>query len=151
MRNFDTAVWDREKQNAVLSGSYAKFTQTPAMKNHLLSTGNNFLAEASPLDTVWGIGLRADGPHAKDPHKRRGKQLLGEARSAVREAIRDSEAGSPHPTSLVDSAGPPEMLESPKFRPLSSRAWGPRSLLTKALLRPFCRVNPPIKARRFWR
>ena len=29
VRNFDSAVWDREKQNAVLSGNYANFTQTP--------------------------------------------------------------------------------------------------------------------------
>ena len=26
VRNFDSAVWDREKQNDVLSGKYAKFT-----------------------------------------------------------------------------------------------------------------------------
>ena len=69
VRNFDTAVWDREKQIAVLSGNYTKFTQNPAMKNPLLNTGNNVLAESSLLDTVWGIGLRADDPHAKDPHK----------------------------------------------------------------------------------
>ena len=30
--NFDSAVWDREKQDAVLSGTYAKFTQKTAMK-----------------------------------------------------------------------------------------------------------------------
>ena len=60
--NFDTAVWDREKQDAVFSGSYAKFTQNPAMKLHRLSTGKTRLAEASPLDLVWGIGLRADDP-----------------------------------------------------------------------------------------
>ena len=35
VRNFDSTVWDREKQNAVLSGNYAKFTQNPAMKHHL--------------------------------------------------------------------------------------------------------------------
>ena len=35
VRNFDSAVWDREKQNAVLSGTYAKFKQNPAMKHHL--------------------------------------------------------------------------------------------------------------------
>ena len=62
VRNFDSAVWDREKQNAVLCGNYAKFTQNPAKKHHLLSTGNKRLAEASPLDPVWGIGLRADDP-----------------------------------------------------------------------------------------
>ena len=35
VRNFDTAVWDREKKNAVSSGNYAKFTQSPAMKLYL--------------------------------------------------------------------------------------------------------------------
>ena len=98
VRNFDSAAWDREKQNAVLSGSNAKFTQTPDMKHHLLSTGNKGLAEASPLDPVGGIGLRADDPRAKDPRQWRGKILLGEALSAVREEIRDSETG------LVNSA-----------------------------------------------
>ena len=69
VRNFDSAVWDSEKQSAVLSGTYVKFTQNPGMKLHLSSTGNKGLAEASPLNPVWGIGLRADDPRAKDPHK----------------------------------------------------------------------------------
>ena len=58
VRNFDSAVWDREKQDAVLSGNYAKFTQNPAMKHQLLSTGIKRLAEASPLDPVghWSPG-----------------------------------------------------------------------------------------------
>ena len=30
VRNFDSAVWDREKQNVVFSGNFAKFTQKPA-------------------------------------------------------------------------------------------------------------------------
>ena len=100
VRNFDSTVWDREKQNAVLSGNYAKFTQNPAMKHHLLSTGNKRLAEASPLDPVWGIGLRADDPRAKDPRQWMGKNLLGEALSAVREAIRDTETGLANPASV---------------------------------------------------
>ena len=74
VRNFDT-IWVREKQNAVSSGNYAKFRQNQAMKLHLLSTGNKRLANANPLDPVWGIGLRADDPRAKDPHKWRGKYL----------------------------------------------------------------------------
>ena len=72
VRNFDFAVWDREKQNAVLSSNYAKFTQNPAMKHHRLKTGNKRLAEASPLDPVWGIGRRADDPRANDPRQWRG-------------------------------------------------------------------------------
>ena len=43
VRNFDSTAWDIEKQNAVLFGNYAKATQNPAMKHHLLSTGNKLL------------------------------------------------------------------------------------------------------------
>ena len=90
-----------EKQNAVLSGTYAKFTQSPAKKHHLLSTGNERSAEASPLGPVWGVGLRADDPRANDPHKWRGSNFLGDEISAVRDEIRESEAGSTnlHPAS----------------------------------------------------
>ena len=73
VRNFDSGVEDREKQNAVLSGTYGKFTQTPAIKNHILSSDNKLLAESSPLDPVWGIGLRADGPRAENPCQGRRK------------------------------------------------------------------------------
>ena len=74
VRNFDYPVWDMEKQYAVLSGTYAKFMQSPVMKNHLLlSTGNKLLAEARPLDPVWGIGLRADDPRANGPCQWRGR------------------------------------------------------------------------------
>ena len=31
VHNFDSGVWDREKQNAVLSGTYVKFTQNPTV------------------------------------------------------------------------------------------------------------------------
>ena len=37
------------------------------MKYHLLRTGTKILAEASPFDPVWGIGVRADDPDARDP------------------------------------------------------------------------------------
>ena len=71
---------------------------------------------------MWGIGLRADDPHAKDPHRWRGKTIPGEALSAVHEAIRDSEAGSPHPTSprrfrsLTGNAGIHEISSAQQSR-----------------------------------
>ena len=81
VRNSDSAVWDREKQNAVLFGNYRKFTQNSAMKPQPLSAGNKRLP--SHVDPVWGVGLRADDPRAKDPRQWRGKKLLGEVLSAV--------------------------------------------------------------------
>ena len=134
VRNFDSAVWDREKQNAVFSGNYAKFTQNPAMKHHRLSTGNNRLAEASPLDPIWGIGLRADDLRANDPRQWRRKNLVGEALSAVREAIRDSETGLAHPASagrfrtLTGNAGTHEISSTPQPCSLTAASL-PRSCL----------------------
>ena len=117
MRNFDSAAWDREKQNAVLSGNYAKFTLNPAMKHHLLSTGNERLAEASPLDPVWGIGLLADDPRAKDPRQWRGKifavrRFLPFAKKFV--TVRPGLQTWPPP---VGSVHPRGILESTKCRP----------------------------------
>ena len=76
----------------MLSGTYAEFTQNPAKKKNLLSSDNQILADSSPLDPVWGIGLRADDPRASNP-------CQCEALSAVREAVRDGETGSAHPAS----------------------------------------------------
>ena len=70
VRIFDPGVGDREKQNAVLSGTFAKSTWNPAIKNHLLSFDNKILAESSPLDPVWGI---ADDPRVNNPCQWRGK------------------------------------------------------------------------------
>ena len=55
------------KETQVLRGTYAKFSQNRPMRTALLSTGDRLLAEASPHDDVWGIGLRANGSAASNP------------------------------------------------------------------------------------
>eukprot|EP00752_Nemacystus_decipiens_P018187 g16317.t1 len=77
-------VWDQHKRAIVTRGSYAKFTQNERMWQHLLDTGEKVLAEASPLDPVWGIGLRADNPASRNPASWRGQNLLGKALQDVR-------------------------------------------------------------------
>ena len=68
MRNFDNAVWDCVREDAVIAGNFATFSRNPTVKYHLLRTGTKrSLAEASLFDPVWGIGLRADDPEARDP------------------------------------------------------------------------------------
>ena len=52
VRNFDLAVWERERENIVLVCSYATFAQNPAMRTHLLDTGDQLFAEASPYDLI---------------------------------------------------------------------------------------------------
>ena len=86
--NFDPAVWDKVKYSIVLNGNYYKFTQNQAMMDFLLSTGDKILVEASPLDTIWGIGLGKDNEKAFNIASWRGKNLLGFALMEVRDELR---------------------------------------------------------------
>ncbi|MRX35269.1 DUF1768 domain-containing protein [Aminobacter sp. MDW-2] len=88
VRGFDEARWDGEKRRIVTEGSFAKFSQNKALGAFLLSTGNQILVEASPVDRVWGIGLAADDKRAANPLLWRGDNLLGFALMNVRDRIR---------------------------------------------------------------
>lgn len=74
---FDEATWARQRYDIVLRASVAKLSQHPALLAHLLATGHAVLAEASPTDLVWGIGLGAADAGARDPAQWRGLNLLG--------------------------------------------------------------------------
>jgi ribA/ribD-fused uncharacterized protein len=84
---FDPAVWDLFREGVVYAGSYAKFTQNPALCAALLATRGTTLVEASPYDKVWGIGLAEDDPRARDRAQWQGLNLLGRTLTRVREAI----------------------------------------------------------------
>lgn len=51
----------------VVAGNVHKFRQHDDLRAFLLGTGDRVLVEASPLDRIWGIGLREDDPRAEDP------------------------------------------------------------------------------------
>ena len=93
--NFDLTVLERERENIVLVGFYATFTQNPSMQSHLLGTGDRLLAEASPYDLTWGIGYSADHVSARQPTLWRGFNLLGKTLQTVRRLFRDR---APPPT-----------------------------------------------------
>lgn len=88
VRSFDQTLWDKAKYSIVLNGNWCKFSQNRQLRDFLLSTGDSVLAEASPYDRIWGIGLSADSPDAQNPLKWRGKNLLGFALMEVRDEIR---------------------------------------------------------------
>lgn len=87
VKNFDKAVWDKEKEHIVRKGNTKKLLQNSALRNFLLSTGDKVLVEASPTDRVWGIGLGKNNPDALDPQKWRGQNLLGFALMNVRDFL----------------------------------------------------------------
>ncbi len=88
VKNFVSETWERECLGIVVRGNLAKFSQNPDMLAALLATGDKLLVEASPLDKLWGVGLRADDPRIHDRAQWRGTNLLGEALMQVRATLR---------------------------------------------------------------
>ncbi|QHV97923.1 NADAR family protein [Spirosoma endbachense] len=93
VQNFDPAVWDAESVAIVVAANAYKFSQHPDLKAFLLNTGERVLVEASPVDTIWGIGLAKDHPDCETPQKWPGKNQLGFALMEVRDRLR---AGNLH-------------------------------------------------------
>lgn len=69
VRNYDDEIWKEKRFDVVVKGNIAKFSQNEKLVNYLLSTDDKILVEASPKDTVWGIGLDELSPEAIQPHK----------------------------------------------------------------------------------
>jgi ribA/ribD-fused uncharacterized protein len=84
---FDDATWKREREAIVLAGNRAKFTQNADLRELLLATRGTTLVEASPRDRIWGIGLAASDPRARDPGQWRGQNLLGKVLTALRDEL----------------------------------------------------------------
>ena len=75
------------RYDLVVAANAAKFGRHAALKNFLLGTGTRVLVEASPTDTIWGIGLSAAQPEARYPSRWRGLNLLGFALMDVRTSL----------------------------------------------------------------
>ena len=83
--NFNPAVWDSCKREIVYNANYAKFTQNPELMAKLKATGDAIMAEASPQDRIWGIGMAADDPDARYPEKWKGENILGSILMEIRQ------------------------------------------------------------------
>lgn len=84
---FSEAIWRVAARPIVAEGSYAKFTQNPALLAMLLDTAGTCLAEASPADRIWGIGLAAGDPRAQRRATWLGSNWLGEVLTDVRDTL----------------------------------------------------------------
>ena len=128
VRSFDNAIWERERGYAVLAGAFAKFSQNPEMKHHLLGTGSNkLLPEPSLFDQVRGIGLRANDPDAHDPHLWRGNNFLGQALSTVRDLLRHNTDELAHPSSSPQFCTPTNPATPTRLRVSARACPGPPS------------------------
>lgn len=89
IKNFDEEEWDQNKFDIIYQGNLEKFSQNDHLKKQLLETKDAILAEASPYDRIYGIGMSSDNPNVQNPKKWNGQNLLGEALMKVRENIKN--------------------------------------------------------------
>jgi predicted NAD-dependent protein-ADP-ribosyltransferase YbiA (DUF1768 family) len=105
VENFDEKIWNENRGRIVREGSMAKFTLAVSeeglrlgsgengdligmsLRDLLLSTGDRELVEASPYDSIWGVGF-APGTAAQN-REHWGLNLLGIALMETRALLRE--------------------------------------------------------------
>ena len=85
---FNSSLWEKTCKTIVKRGVKAKFAQNNDILRILLETGNALLAECSPFDKKWGIGIDINDPDRLIVAKWKGKNLLGRVLMEVREELR---------------------------------------------------------------
>ena len=87
VEGFSVEKWDAVSKDIVVKGNLHKFAQNADLCAFLLHTAGKILVEASPYDTIWGIGMKESEPGITDPHNWKGRNRLGFALMEVRDAL----------------------------------------------------------------
>ena len=88
VHGFDSEVWKAHCDQIVYEGNFLKFSQNATLAALLLDTGDRPLVEASPEDSLWGIGYSAED--AANNKASWGQNLCGKAIEKVRTAVRNT-------------------------------------------------------------
>ena len=86
--NYDDAAWSAVRQAVVYRGLLAKFGQNAGLKQKLLDTGDDILAECAFGDKVWGIGVSMKDPGRANMENWKGQNLLGASLMMARETLK---------------------------------------------------------------
>ena len=87
VKNFNQEIWEANRFDIVVKGNIQKFSQNPELTTFLINTQNRILVEASPVDSIWGIGLSQDNPKVHNPNLWEGLNLLGHVLMEVRDYL----------------------------------------------------------------
>jgi ribA/ribD-fused uncharacterized protein len=90
VKNFNKKVWDEHARQIVYEGCYYKFTQNKDAYNYLMESKGYYLVEASPTDTVWGVGLGGYDKLIEDPKNWQGTNWLGQVLTQLREDLEET-------------------------------------------------------------
>lgn len=85
---YDEKKWFKHARDFFVQGNLEKFRQNSKLKKFLLSTGDAVIAEASPLDLVWGTGFTRGNKKARSPQEWTGTNWAGFGLMEVRDLLR---------------------------------------------------------------
>ncbi len=91
VKNFNQKIWDQIKYDRMYKAVYAKFSQNKKLKEFLLNTETRILVEGSPIDKIWGVGIRYDDDRILNEANWDGENLLGKVLMDVRQEFWDCE------------------------------------------------------------
>ena len=94
VQRFDSVLWDQHKLGIVWYGNFLKFSQHRDLRERLIATGDKILAEASPVDLVWGVGFKDSDDRILDCSNWTGGNLLGKVLMSVRMIMKDDGLGA---------------------------------------------------------
>ena len=86
VRFFDEKKWETVRETAMYNAVFEKFSQNPYLKEILLDPvfdGKNFV-EGSPVDRIYGVGIKWDDPEISNENNWAGLNLLGKTIDKVR-------------------------------------------------------------------
>jgi ribA/ribD-fused uncharacterized protein len=87
IRNFVGDTWHQHCSDIVVKANHAKFSANSDFAAWLVASAPKVVVEASMWDRIWGIGMVASAPGARDPQKWKGLNLLGFALMEVRDLL----------------------------------------------------------------
>lgn len=87
VEGFKDSTWKQKREEIVFQNNMAKFTQNEHLLRALLNTGDRLMVEASPSDSIWGIGLNEKEAKQRPASTWPGDNLLEKVLTKVREEI----------------------------------------------------------------
>ena len=87
VEGFNEEEWADVREDMMYIACQRKFMDDDLFKL-LLSTGEKVLVEGSPVDKIWGVGLKYDSQEILDEENWNGLNLLGKVLMRVRDDIR---------------------------------------------------------------
>ena len=87
VEGFNQKMWEKQRYSIVKKGNRFKFQQNPNLMRRLLQTSGR-IAEASPSDKIWGIGMAQSSSGVWDPYNWKGENLLGNILTSLRDEFR---------------------------------------------------------------